>query len=560
MKLLLLVLSGDAQRAREKLAELFPRASVETIPRGELETGSLTSRLKALRKHKADVFALATERLAWQRGQSLFMLFGALTGAQECVMLDAHGGVRRESRVSLLTRAPSRIARETTLSKSTVSRARRELLALEREVEQRSSRSIKNLPAPSDATPRDKDQPRIVYLRATPGPGTTAGGASSHIKGVVNGLRDLGAEVEIVSNDGIAGLDDSGLTIIGPEPMGSTRAVFDIHNNSVLTRGALPLIQLSAPDFIYQRYARFSWAGVVASLRTNRPLFLEYNGSEVWVGRHWDHVNRLDLLERYERLNLAAAACIFVVSDVERKNLERVGIPVAKIIVNPNGVDTETFRPGVGGDRVRRDLAIDADETVVGFVGTFGPWHGVLALAQAIKLVPAGSRIRYLLVGSGSLQDEMKRLLEAEYESGRAIFTGAVGHKEVPALLDGCDVLVSPHIPLAAGAEFFGSPTKLFEYMAMGKSIVASRLGQIGDVLRDEETALLVEPGNVQELAAAIIRLAQTPALREQLGTAARRDAIEHHTWKRNAAKILGAYRSSLEEQNVKVGLEPRVS
>ena len=58
----------------------------------------------------------------------------------------------------------------------------------------------------------------------------------------------------------------------------------------------------------------------------------------------------------------------------------------------------------------------------------------------------------------------------------------------VPSLLDACDILVSPHVPLDAGAEFFGSPTKLFEYMAMGKGIVASRLGQIGEVLQHEKS------------------------------------------------------------------------
>ena len=194
------------------------------------------------------------------------------------------------------------------------------------------------------------------------------------------------------------------------------------------------------------------------------------------MGRHWDHVSRLDLLERYERLNLAAAARIFVVSDVERKNLERVGIPSEKIIINPNGVDTDLFLPGGEGAGVRSSLGITDEEILVGFVGTFGPWHGVLALAEAINLIPSESPIRFLLVGSGSLQDEMKRMLNAEENTGRVIFTGAVGHDNVPALLDACDVLVSPHVPLAEGADFFGSPTKLFEYMAMGKGIVASRL------------------------------------------------------------------------------------
>ena len=65
---------------------------------------------------------------------------------------------------------------------------------------------------------------------------------------------------------------------------------------------------------------------MVAAKRIKRPLLLEYNGSEVWVGKHWDRVGNLDLLERYERLNLDAAARIFVVSEVERRNLEARGV------------------------------------------------------------------------------------------------------------------------------------------------------------------------------------------------------------------------------------------
>jgi len=330
--------------------------------------------------------------------------------------------------------------------------------------------------------------------------------------------------------------------------LGSTRAVFDVHNNEVFTRGALATIKSNPPDFIYQRYARFSWAGVVAALQTKRPLFLEYNGSEVWVGRHWDRVNMLDLLERFERLNLAAATRIFVVSQVERKNLEGAGIAPEKIIVNPNAVDTRIFRPDVGGLAKREELGLQSDELLVGFVGTFGPWHGVLVLAEAIKLIPASLPVRFLLVGSGALQEEMKQLLTAEVETGRVIFFGGVAHEQIPALLDACDVLVSPHVPLAASAEFFGSPTKLFEYMAMGKAIVASRLGQIADVLSHEKTGLLVEPGDARQLSNAIIRLTQSPQLREKLGADARQSAIANHTWTRNAQIILDAYSAWWDE------------
>jgi glycosyltransferase involved in cell wall biosynthesis len=273
-------------------------------------------------------------------------------------------------------------------------------------------------------------------------------------------------------------------------------------------------------------------------------LFLEYNGSEVWVGKHWDRVNMLDLLERYEQLNLAAAARIFVVSEVERKNLERVGVAPEKIIVNPNGVDVKAFRPNVGGLEKRAELNLRSEELLVGFVGTFGPWHGVLALAEAIKLIPANVPVRFLLVGTGALHGEMKKLLASEEATGRVIFCGSVEHDEVPALLDACDVLVSPHVQLEGGAEFFGSPTKLFEYMAMGKGIVASRLGQIGEVLSHEQTALLVKPGDADELSAAIMRLIKSQSLRESLGTAVRQKAITDHTWTRNAQNILDAYQA----------------
>jgi glycosyltransferase involved in cell wall biosynthesis/SAM-dependent methyltransferase len=541
MKVVLLALGGDLAKVRARLADYYPPASIEIISRSELEKGTVAGRLRMLRARHADVFAIATERLAWQRGQNLLMLFGALAGAGEVLMIDAHGGLLRRSRASLLLGTPARLTKEAISSAMTFANARRELIRLEQEVEQTK---------PSAPELRDsRAKLRVIYLRSTPGPGTQAGGAASHIKGVVDALIDLGVKVSLISNDAIAGLDQSEakITIIEAKSSGETRALFEIQNNMVFTRSALPLIARENPDFIYQRYARFGWVGVAAMLRTSRPLFLEYNGSEVWVGRHWDRIGRLHLLARFERLNLAGAARIFVVSEVERRNLESSGIAANKIIVNPNGVDTEVFRPGVGGVDVRRELGVDTDDVLVGFVSTFGPWHGALTLAEAIKTIPTKPSARFLLVGSGVLHGEVEQLLRSESETGRVIFTGAVEHSRVPALLDACDVLVAPHVPLTDGSEFFGSPTKLFEYMAMGKGIVASRLGQIGDVLSHEETALLVEPGNAGKLAEAIMRMVDSSELRERLGKKAREVAVQNHTWKQNAQRVLDAYRSLTE-------------
>lgn len=541
MKVVLLALNGDARGALDALSGRYPQATFKEISRREIESlKGFPARLNFLRALRPDVFAVFTERLAWQRGQNAFLLFGALAGARRSVVLDAHGGVRDEARGKIVLTAPARLAREAAISGMVINRARRRLRRLERALES-------GVGSPQKRTgEKNADAVKIIYLRATPGPGTQLGGAASHINGFINAAHHLGAQLTLVSNDEIAGLDEraSQLKIVWPRPIGSTRAAFDLYNNLLFTHGALGEIESARPHFIYQRYSRFTQAGVEASLRTGLPLFLEYNGSEVWVGKHWDRVGMLALLERFERANLKAAARIFVVSEVEQSNLLRAGVAAEKIIVNPNGVDAEIFRPQIGGQRVRQELGISADETLVGFVGSFGPWHGVLALAEAIKLMPADARVRFLLVGSGTLRDEVENSLREAGALPRVIFTGAVSHERVPALLDACDVLASPHVPLADGSPFFGSPTKLFEYMAMGKGIVASRLGQIGDVLAHEETALLVEPGDALELSDAFLRLTKLRELRERLGAAARREAIARHTWKHNAQRVLDAYRA----------------
>ncbi len=123
--------------------------------------------------------------------------------------------------------------------------------------------------------------------------------------------------------------------------------------------------------------------------------------------------------------------------------------------------------------------------------------------------------------------------------SGQAIFTGAIPHQYVRAYLDAADILVSPHVPMPGNYPFFGSPTKLFEYMAMGKAIAASALDQIAEVLEDGKTALLVAPGDSVELVAAIQHLAADPRLRAELGRNARATALARHTWRQNAGRVL---------------------
>ena len=548
MKVVLLALDGDEARARKVLQQTFGDSDIETVSRAQIEAAGVAERIRLVRGLQPDVFAISMGSFNWQRGQTLLSLFAGASGAREIVAIEASGRIRRESNLDVFLRAPWRLTDEAISSARAIFQTRRELRRLEGGVNSPQSRKMKAAIPTRRDTPKT---PEFVFLRATPGPGTQAGGASTHINGFINAVKAEGAKVSMISNDQIEGLDNTKVrfTVVPLEATGLTRSAFDLRNNLIFTAGALHVIGTAPPDFIYQRYSRFTWAGVAASLLFERPLFLEYNGSEVWVGKHWDEAGMFDMLERFEQLNLRAAARIFVVSEVERNNLLNAGVPDHKIIVNPNGVDVDRFCPGVGGRAVRAELGVGDDEQLVGFVGTFGPWHGVMELAKAIALAPREAPLKFLLVGTGKLKSEMEQTIREAGLIDRVIFTGSVAHDRVPALLDACDILVSPHIPLADGSDFFGSPTKLFEYMAMGKGIVASRLGQIGDVLVEEETALLVEPGNSNELAQAIMRLAKSKDLREQLGEKARRVAVEKFTWRHNARRVLDAFSEWQSEQ-----------
>jgi glycosyltransferase involved in cell wall biosynthesis len=295
-------------------------------------------------------------------------------------------------------------------------------------------------------------------------------------------------------------------------------------------------------DFIYQRHARFSICGALLSRLTGRPLILEFNGSEAWVQRHWQPTPLTGQLLRCESSALAAAACIVVVSDAERRTLERRGIASHRILVNPNGVDVDRFARG-GGRQRRHALGFGDDDFVVGFVGTFGPWHGAPVLARAFGALAAREpRARLLLVGDGPERSAVREELARNSSLDRAVLIERVPPADVPELLDACDALASPHVWKPDSGEFFGSPTKLFEYMASAKPIVASRLGQIAEVLEHERTALLVESGDADALAGALERLAREPALGERLGQAARVAAGDSHSWRLNAQRVLSAY------------------
>jgi glycosyltransferase involved in cell wall biosynthesis len=382
---------------------------------------------------------------------------------------------------------------------------------------------------------------RIVYLYPIPGLRSTAGGATTHAHGMIRAFRKAGARV-IPFTTNLAFTDNVTTDVrdIGWTGASIPRAARALPASAALA-GDLALAAKAyagarRADLIYQRHQRFALVGPLLAMLTRTPLFLEYNGRGNFMVA--DPPLFSTQRELCERGALHCAARIVVVSEVERRRLTGAGFDPLRIIVAPNGVDPFSFANG-GGDAVRGHLGLDSSEQVIGFVGTFGPWHGAKVLAKAFALVVARApSARLLLVGDGLERSAVEEILARHDLAARTILTGKIPGPHVAAFLDACDVLASPHIPLPGGEEFFGSPTKLYEYMAAAKPIVASRLGQIGDVLADGETALLVTPGSVEELAQAMLRLLGDAELRNRLGCAARKAAIARHSWDRSAAEI----------------------
>ena len=452
-----------------------------------------------------------------------------------CYASDA-AGRRRELSLALLARWARQAATEPFLRASLVQQAEREVTALEHSVES----------GPMGAALDRSLSP--LYLRADVSFGVKAGGSVGHTAGVINHLGESASPPIVLTTDRIATLAErlEVHDIVPEEAFWHYRELPAIVMNRSVMRTAADVLGDRRIGFVYQRYTLHGYAAVVLARAHRVPLVTEYNGSEVWVARHWGQpLTHETLAIRIEQLNLRAADLVSVVSAPLAREVEALGVDPARVLVNPNGVDIERYHPNVDGAAVRTRLGL-GDATVIGFIGTFGPWHGAEVLAEAAVLMFQShpdwrTTVRVLFIGDGVGLPRVKTIVEEGGITDCCVFTGLVAQERGAEYLAACDILASPHVPNADGSAFFGSPTKLFEYMAMGRGIVASDLDQIGEVLDDGRTALLVRPGDPHALAAAVSRLVTDATLRASLGAAARRAAVERHTWRAHVARTVDA-------------------
>ena len=288
-------------------------------------------------------------------------------------------------------------------------------------------------------------------------------------------------------------------------------------------------------SFVWQRHELFHTAGLVLARRLGVPSVLFIPAPLVWEAEQWGTtrpgwgrwVERLG-----ERPSLLGADLVACGSDAVADQARRLGVPEARMLLTPTGVDLDVFAETPDPGPLRRRLGLEG-RFVVGWVGSFRRFHAVEQAVEAAAAVPGTS---LLLVGDGPERARIERL--AHDLGVPASFTRTVPHGELPAYLAAMDAAV---ILAQGGAPFHYSPLKLAEYLAAGLPVVAPAAGQLAQRLTDGVDAIVVPAHDVPALSAALRRLRDDPEERARLGKAARAAAEAQWSWDHQVRRVAEA-------------------
>lgn len=351
-------------------------------------------------------------------------------------------------------------------------------------------------------------------------------------RSLVEGLRREGHDVRLVAGGARAGARAAVSAyrkgMYGFLPRALARALRDVgrlgwaraHADRV-SRAA----REQSADVIVETQVHLVPSGRLAAFRAGAPLVLDDcspSRQEAVLGRGLP----LAVAERSARSQAASARALVVSSQSLAEVLGRSRETDGKLHVIPNGVHPEAFAR-VDAAAVRRELRLE-DAVVVGFVGSFQPWHRLDLLLEAVAATSDGARLGLLLVGDGPGREPALAAGARLGLSGRVRATGQVPAADVPRLLSACDVGVLP------GSNSYGQPMKLVEYAMAGLPTVAPDLPPVREVLPDGIAGFTFPAGDARGLSSALVRLAVDPALRRRLGETARARA-SGWSWQRRA-------------------------
>jgi glycosyltransferase involved in cell wall biosynthesis len=286
-----------------------------------------------------------------------------------------------------------------------------------------------------------------------------------------------------------------------------------------------------APDIVHAQHA--TSYGLVGALAGYHPFFISSWGSDVvWSPRQFF------LFDWMLRYNFRQADRVTATSRMLAQATAPFCPPGTHVHVIPFGVDTDVFSPPTDKQR-----GTDRSLTV-GIVKTLRPGYGIRELIRAFHQIAGrfpGARL--VIVGGGEQQSELHTLVANLGMEERITLAGPAGHEQIPDYLRSFDLFVVPSL-----SESFG--VAAVEAAACGLPVIASRVGGLPEVVLDGETGLLVPPGDVNALAAAMARLLSEPELRARMGQAGRRFVLEHYRWEDNAKLMEQLYKEVVTDRD----------
>jgi glycosyltransferase involved in cell wall biosynthesis len=276
----------------------------------------------------------------------------------------------------------------------------------------------------------------------------------------------------------------------------------------------LKLIKLEKPDIVHTHSSKAGVLGRLAAKLAGAPHIVHTPHGHVFYGHFNPAVSRIFMW--IEKLLALITDRVVALTEGEKKDYVDLAVyPPRKLLTIHSGVDIKQFS-AVNGDvrKKKRSLGIDLKGSVIGFVGWLLPIKGPMNLLKAMESVWCDfPKTSLVYVGKGELDGALKAEARKMNANGRVKFLG--WRSDVKEIMPIFDIFVLPSLNEGMGRV-------LVEAMAAGKPIVASRVGGIPDLVRNNETGLLVPPADVQALANSLKQLLSDTDLAKQIGSRGR--------------------------------------
>ncbi len=294
----------------------------------------------------------------------------------------------------------------------------------------------------------------------------------------------------------------------------------------------VPLIVKHKPDVIYERYNLFFPSGIWAKKCFKLPLLLEVNAPLYEERKKHDGI-QLDWLAKWtERYVWQQADYVLPVTRVLAEKIIAAGAAERSITVIPNGINLQRFSVAIDSSEVIEKYNLN-NKLVLGFTGFVRDWHRLDKVVQAI----ADHKERnwhLLLVGDGPARTAIEQQAQALGISDRISITGIIDRDEVARYVAAFDIALQPDVVA------YASPLKLFEYMVLGKSIIAPNRPNIREILTHGRDALLFDPEDEQAFIEQLCALCFDDGLRQRLGKAAAQTLADKGLyWQENARRVV---------------------